>query len=654
MSSFRDLRDLINVSRLTYRDSDDENDSITPRNNETIKIINNSLSSSSRTSSSGGVFLNSNEFYDPVSSKDSRNSNSIHQPSISQSMPIERLKKIQQKTNSDDFQLLNSIVHVNNRESLLDRNSKLNVSFSKYTKPLPPLVSKNEPSNSGQEQNNIVSNSLKTRSFIENEEKSKSQPTDVEKVNLSDNDDNNESNLSEIKKLNGNFDDLLTYIDASVVSEWLNRSNRLLKKMFIWHKETSNSPNSTNTLKYESFILFANFWLGFEEEFKFSDKQRRHLIEMEYSIICDEVMQAFQVGIESQKCGMRDVNNLLRAVFKEYPLKLLSFRGTYLLLDFINILSSDRHEDYKNLLSDVKCRTINKQFAQWLLSIRSFALISMCYSIIKFYKKTIESNPKMSVNYSSNKTNLLDELDGRLSSLSLSSDTKYSNMTTRSSTDSSSSTSSFSSSSSIASTKKAKTKSEVKKNQQVFSTIPNEIKYEFYLSAVFKNDLPNVLNYLITTKKCDPFTVDEHGRTLIFLAVMNDKPKILNYLIKRWPSIDINKACDSGNTPLHAAVNKGKLYLVEALLQSLSNEINNNSDKKIFKLDIDKTNEKCMDATPLHLAVWNDFNEIVLVLLQSKANPNLKMNGKTAFDMASENSNEVLIDLLNEYSSLIY
>ena len=105
---------------------------------------------------------------------------------------------------------------------------------------------------------------------------------------------------------------------------------------------------------------------------------------------------------------------------------------------------------------------------------------------------------------------------------------------------------------------------------------------------------------------------------------------------------------------MHAAVNKGKLYLVEALLQSLSNEINNNSDKKIFKLDIDKTNEKCMDATPLHLAVWNDFNEIVLVLLQSKANPNLKMNGKTAFDMASENSNEVLIDLLNEYSSLIY
>jgi hypothetical protein len=26
---------------------------------------------------------------------------------------------------------------------------------------------------------------------------------------------------------------------------------------------------------------------------------------------------------------------------------------------------------------------------------------------------------------------------------------------------------------------------------------------------------------------------DEHGRSLIFLAVMNDKPKILNYLVKR-------------------------------------------------------------------------------------------------------------------------
>lgn len=53
------------------------------------------------------------------------------------------------------------------------------------------------------------------------------------------------------------------------------------------------------------------------------------------------------------------------------------------------------------------------------------------------------------------------------------------------------------------------------------------------LFIYLRNDLPDVLHYLITTKKCDPYKLDEHGRNLIFLAVMNDKPKILTYLIKR-------------------------------------------------------------------------------------------------------------------------
>jgi ankyrin repeat protein len=114
---------------------------------------------------------------------------------------------------------------------------------------------------------------------------------------------------------------------------------------------------------------------------------------------------------------------------------------------------------------------------------------------------------------------------------------------------------------------------------------------------------------------------------------------------------------------LHAAVNKGNLELVDIILQSLNNEIesdnNNNSEasstiigaKKIFKLDINKINEKCMDSTALHLACWNDFNEIAIRLVQSKADPNLKMNkASNAFDLALENSNQILYELLKEYS----
>lgn len=49
----------------------------------------------------------------------------------------------------------------------------------------------------------------------------------------------------------------------------------------------------------------------------------------------------------------------------------------------------------------------------------------------------------------------------------------------------------------------------------------------------FRNDFPEVLHYLITTNKCDPLKIDEKGRTLVFLAVVNNLPKILNYLVKR-------------------------------------------------------------------------------------------------------------------------
>ena len=112
---------------------------------------------------------------------------------------------------------------------------------------------------------------------------------------------------------------------------------------------------------------------------------------------------------------------------------------------------------------------------------------------------------------------------------------------------------------------------------------------------------------------------------------------------------------------MHAAVNKGNLELVDILLQSLNNEIemdetNSNEassvfHKKVYKLDIDKKNEKCMDSTALHLACWNDFNEIAIRLVQSKADPNLKMNkASNAFDLALENSNQILYELLKEYS----
>ena len=209
----------------------------------------------------------------------------------------------------------------------------------------------------------------------------------------------------------------------------------------------------------------------------------------------------------------------------------MSFRGAYLLLNMIDTLSSDRHDnEYKKLLSDVKCRTVNKQYAQWLLSIRSFALINLCWAVIKFYRKTVRAkkeyeaatariltarstsrkNDDMNLkghNSNSETTNrVLEELDGRLSSLTLSnyqdensssrsSSSSASSISSESSNESSSNHSSAKTSSATSSLKLKLSKTKANKsnnkdtadfNNRLSVMTPANAKYELYLEAVYK------------------------------------------------------------------------------------------------------------------------------------------------------------------------
>ncbi|KAK3751046.1 hypothetical protein RRG08_044624 [Elysia crispata] len=166
-----------------------------------------------------------------------------------------------------------------------------------------------------------------------------------------------------------NFDDMLTYMDATIVANWLTRANTAIEEV------------TSYCSKGDNFVQFAHFWLS-----SFPDIQKKDIFSMEYDFLIEELKLAFAVGREDRKIVRRDLVDLCNAVFKEYPQKLLGGKAPHIFLDYLDILSSEKHVEYKKLLSDVRCATTNRQYAQWLLAVRSFALVSVWSSVINFYR----------------------------------------------------------------------------------------------------------------------------------------------------------------------------------------------------------------------------------------------------------------------------
>ena len=169
-----------------------------------------------------------------------------------------------------------------------------------------------------------------------------------------------------------NYDDMLTYMDATIVASWLTRANTAIEDVMSYFSKGDN------------FVQFAHFWLS-----SFPDIQKKDIFTMEYDFLIEELKLAFAVGREDRKIVRGDLVDLCGAVFKEYPHKLLGGKGPHIFLDYLDVLSSEKQAEYKKLLSDVRCATTNRQYAQWLLAVRSFALVSFWSSVINFYRNLI-------------------------------------------------------------------------------------------------------------------------------------------------------------------------------------------------------------------------------------------------------------------------
>ena len=176
-----------------------------------------------------------------------------------------------------------------------------------------------------------------------------------------------------VKPSKPNFDSILLYMDSTVVGDWLTKANSSIKQLTSWLHYNDN------------FIQFAHFWLS-----EMPRSKQRELIEMEFSILMEEICFAFGAGLEGKSVLQQDIDAFARAVFWEYPEKFHNSETKDFFLNILLCLCSGRKNNYRALLSDVQCSTSNKQFVQLILATRAFAIVNICCGVLEFFKAAFD------------------------------------------------------------------------------------------------------------------------------------------------------------------------------------------------------------------------------------------------------------------------
>ena len=198
-----------------------------------------------------------------------------------------------------------------------------------------------------------------------------------------------------VSKKSKNFDKLFQYLDGTIIASWLEKCNNLLNHFDQFMKLDHN------------FVNFANFFLT-----QLPLPQYTELLDLEFSIILDHFKYAFHSGFSNGYIKNSELYMLAKSVMKEYPSKLKrKKRGPKLLLDIIIILCSGKTNVYRTLLKDINCHSYNKQNVQWLLAIRAFGLISFISGILKFYENVANLKELFTNEKSSDENNLQLNID---------------------------------------------------------------------------------------------------------------------------------------------------------------------------------------------------------------------------------------------------
>ena len=169
----------------------------------------------------------------------------------------------------------------------------------------------------------------------------------------------------------GTAEDVVARIDKEYLKELLAQSSSNVAALSLWWADPVKA------------CKFMHFWLR-----EIDERKRLELLQMEYSIVREEVQALFAVPLATGDVKVTQTHGLLHAVLHEYPSAFCGANGRKVVIDVICLLASEKRDEFKKLLTDVHLSSRSKPAIESFLSLRSFGLVSMMHSVICFFCKT--------------------------------------------------------------------------------------------------------------------------------------------------------------------------------------------------------------------------------------------------------------------------
>ena len=168
----------------------------------------------------------------------------------------------------------------------------------------------------------------------------------------------------------GTAEDVVARIDKDYLKELLAQSNASVAALSLWWGDPVKA------------CKFMHFWLK-----EIDEKKRLELLQMEYSIVREEVQALFAVPLATGDVKVAHTHALLHAVLHEYPSVFCGPKGRKSVIDVVCLLASEKRDDFKRLLTDVHLSSRDKSAIESFLSLRSFGLVSIMHSVVCFFCK---------------------------------------------------------------------------------------------------------------------------------------------------------------------------------------------------------------------------------------------------------------------------